>query len=97
MVRTPFPSGESHEDHFKAEGNDDQSYYGGVLGLSQKDKFKEDTEKDSKEKCEKDCPCERNMITVQKGKGHEGADHGHFSLGEVEDLRGFIDDDHGKG
>jgi len=34
-------------------------------------------------------PGERDAIGIEKRKGHEGADHGHFSLRKVQDIRGL--------
>ncbi len=55
-----------------------------------------DVKKNSEEKRQNHCPRKSNVITIQNGESHKGADHGHFSLGKVENLRGFIDNDHGK-
>jgi hypothetical protein len=35
------------------------------------------------------------MVSIKKRKCHNRTDHGHFSLGEVKNLRGFVDNDHG--
>jgi hypothetical protein len=96
LVRPPFPSGKSHQDHFKPEGDDDQSQCCRVLGPPQESQFEEDTQKDGEYEGNDHGPGKRNMIAIQQGKGHKGTDHGHLPLGEVEHFGPFVDDHHGK-